>query len=299
MQPIYAARQFVWVVVFLAMTALPAQAGEWMFWFTSPISGSPEHQISLGVSWHGRLMVLAWAFLMPLAFVVARYFKIVPGQKWPERLDNPFWFITHRRIGYALVAVMTFALLLVVAANGFQTFPGDSYHGWLGWLIATLGWLQILGGLMRGTHGGPVNPFTREPKPLDQWPGDHFSMTRRRIFFEWSHKAIGYLLILLIVVVIFTGLLKADAPRWMWAAICVWWVFCVCTVVFLQRNVRCIDTYQSIWGFDQSLSGYSHKPIGIGITRFKIDETSHAPWQSNKQSKNDPKPTGNHHKKSN
>src|SRR5258707_3144979 len=79
-------------------------------WLFVPISGVPEHHILPSVAWHGRLMVLAWAILMPAAFVVARFYKITPGQDWPRRLDNPFWFVTHRRLGY-VIAILTIAAL--------------------------------------------------------------------------------------------------------------------------------------------------------------------------------------------
>jgi hypothetical protein len=66
-------------------------------WLAAPISGSIDHSIAVQVAWHGRLMVLAMGLLTPPLIIVARFFKVTPGQDWPRQLDNPFWFIAHRR----------------------------------------------------------------------------------------------------------------------------------------------------------------------------------------------------------
>jgi hypothetical protein len=262
------------VAVSSAAQASPADAVTWLL---TPISGSTHHEISASIAWHGRLMVLAWAFLMPLAAVIARYFKVTPRQKWPARLDNPFWFISHRRIGISVVVVATLALLLAFIGRG-GVVP-TSLHGWVGLLVVVFAWLQIVNGALRGTHGGPVDPFTRKRKPPEQWPGDHFSMTRRRVTFEYFHKAVGYALIVLCIIAILAGLHEADAPRWMWLAIVAWWIVMAIALVILQRRVGCIDTYQAIWGLDRSLPGYRRAPIGIGITRFDETTAGRAPWQ--------------------
>jgi uncharacterized membrane protein len=266
------------IVVGVGLASFPAFADGLADWLLSPASGSATHEIAAGIAWHGRLMVLAWAFLMPLAVVIARYFKITPRQKWPARLDNPFWFITHRRLGSVIAFVVTGAVLLAIAANGWSVVPRTT-HGWLGLAVLLLTWLQIVNGLLRGTHGGPVDPFTRQKKPVEQWPGDHFSMTRRRIVFEHVHKAIGYLLIVLSAIALLAGLHEADAPRWMWLAIVIWWIVLVVVVGILQSRVGTIDTYQAIWGLDRTLPGYRRAPIGIGITRFNEESAGSAPWQ--------------------
>jgi hypothetical protein len=83
----------------------------------------------------------------------------------------------------------------------------------------------------------------------------HFSMTRRRIIFEYVHKGAGYLLLALTVVVLCTGLIAADAPRWMPLVLGVRWLMMAGVVASLQRAGSCIDTYQAIWGLDPDLSG--------------------------------------------
>lgn len=254
-------------------------------WLLTPISGSTEHVIAGNVAWHGRLMVLAWALVVPATIVVSRYFKITPRQRWPLRLDNPFWFITHRRLGNLAMAVATFAVALVVFAGHPFRFSG-SVHALLGWAVLLLGWVQIVGAYLRGTHGGPVDPFTRERRPPEKWPGDHFSLTRRRIIFEYVHKIAGYAALALCIAAIFTGLGHADAPRWMWLLLASWWVVMAIAFATLQRRIGCIDTYQAIWGLDRSLPGYRRAPIGVGITRFDLSNAADAPWQK-RQDRND------------
>lgn len=259
---------------------------EAMAWLLAPISGSSEHTIAANVAWHGRLMVLVWAFVVPVAIVISRYFKITPRQRWPRRLDNPFWFITHRRLGNLAIAVATLAVALVLFAGHPFRFAGG-VHAWLGWVVLLLGWGQIVGAYQRGTHGGPIDPFTRERRPPEQWPGDHFSMTRRRVVFEYTHKIAGYVVVILCVGTIFTGLRQADAPRWMWIAIAAWWIVAVLAYAVLQRRVGCIDTYQAIWGLDRSLPGYRRAPIGLGITRYVDGNAADAPWQRRQDGNNE------------
>jgi hypothetical protein len=63
----------------------------------------------------------------------------------------------------------------------------------------------------------------------------------------------------------------------MWLAIALWWLFCAVVFVALQRRVGCIDTYQAIWGLDQTLPGYRRQPIGLGVVRLAA--TDAAPWR--------------------
>jgi hypothetical protein len=240
-------------------------------WLLTPLSGSSEHFISTSIAWHGRLMVLGLGLLMPPIVIVARFFKVTPRQDWPRQLDNPFWFVTHRRwshvVGLLVIAGLTFAL----GAEGWQA-PWRSLHTILGWLVVALVLTQMVSGWLRGTHGGPVDPFTRKRRPPQEWPGDHFSMTPRRIAFEHVHKYAGYALLILTVAAIPTGLVAADAPRWMPVAMGIWWLAMLSVFVWLQRAGRCVDTYQAIWGLDPKLPGNQRRPIGLGISRVRSEQ---------------------------
>jgi hypothetical protein len=201
-----------------------------------------------------------------MGFVVARFYKITPAQDWPRQLDNPFWFVGHRMLGYFIGILTTLGLALVLWDRRWIVLWQDR-HVIAGWAVFALGWFQIVGSLCRGTHGGPMDSFTRQPRPPEEWPGDHFSMTKRRVFFEYSHKLVGYVLVPLSSWTIYSGLDAVDAPRWMYIAIGLWALACLGVCVHLQRAGKCIDTYQAIWGLDTTLPGYRRQPIGLGIRR--------------------------------
>ena len=211
-------------------------------------------------------MLIAWLVLMPVALLVARFYKITPGQDWPRHLDNPFWFVNHRRLGYAIMLVTLAALAIMVWSERGALF-WQGAHAAAGWAVIALGVFQIVGSLLRGTHGGPLDPFTRKLRPPEQWPGDHFSFTRRRIVFEYTHKLAGYVLLPLTLWTVGEGLAAVEAPSWLWLVIALWTIVCIGVFVYLQRMGRCIDTYQAIWGPDKSLPGNRRTPIGFGIRR--------------------------------
>jgi hypothetical protein len=253
----------------LGATSAPTDAitiGAVVHWLLTPISGSDVHVISAPIAWHGRLMVFGMGVLMPPVLLVARFFKVTPRQDWPRQLDNPFWFVTHRRWGHAIGLIVAAGLAFVLAKQAWRP-PWHSLHGGLGWAVIALVLIQVVGSWLRGTHGGPIDPFTRQHRPPNDWPGDHFSMTRRRIVFEYVHKWGGYILLALTLMAIPTGLLAADAPRWMPITLGIWWLFFLGVFIWLQRAGRCIDTYQAIWGLDPKLPGNRQRPIGFGIVR--------------------------------
>jgi hypothetical protein len=235
-------------------------------WLFTPISGSSEHHIAASIAWHGRLMVLGMGLLMPPVIIVARFFKITPHQDWPNRLDNPFWFVTHRRWGHIVGFIVVAGVAFVLVDFGWRS-PWRNLHTTTGWIVLALVAVQIVGSWLRGTHGGPIHPFTRRRRAPEEWHGDHFSMTKRRIVFEYIHKSAGYILLALSLVSIPTGLIAADAPRWMPITMGAWWILMLGVFAWLQRTGRCADTYQAIWGVDPELPGNRRQPIGFGIVR--------------------------------
>ena len=62
----------------------PATMTPLLQWLSQPISGAPVHAIAPEFAWHGRLMVLAWSLAVPTAVLLARFFKVTPGQRWPQ-----------------------------------------------------------------------------------------------------------------------------------------------------------------------------------------------------------------------
>jgi len=230
-------------------------------WLLTPLSGAAQHDISPWASWHGRCMVLAWSVCLPLGVVCARFFKIMPGQHWPQRLDNKMWWWGHQALQYSgLLLMLTGVLLIMGHAEGHTTVA--LWHARVGWLIVLLGLLQMLSGWLRGSKGGPTD---------SQLHGDHYDMTQRRIRFEWLHKWGGYLALLLAAVVTFSGLYIADAPRWMVLCIFLWWLGITILFTLLQKQGRCIDTWQAIWGPQVDKK---YPLIGFGIRQYTAQQ-----WQ--------------------
>jgi hypothetical protein len=226
-------------------------------WLMTPISGASTHALSPAIMWHARLMFLAWAVLLPVGALVARFYKIVPSQRWPQELDNKTWWNAHRVLQYAGMAVMTIGV--AVAWNtGMMATAAARWHVLIGWLVCVLCWVQVVGALLRGSKGGPTEPSLR---------GDHYDMTSRRRWFERLHKTLGWLAVAGSPKVIVLGLVAVDAPRWMLLAFAAWFL-CLCFVfIRLQSRGRCIDTYQAIWGPDPAHPGNRVRPTGWGVRR--------------------------------
>ena len=141
-------------------------------------------------------------------------------------------------------------------------------HAWLGWSVLACGMLQLLGAHLRGSKGGPTDVRRAPDGSVIGWHGDHYHMTPRRVMFERVHKTMGYCALLLAAATVSAGLWSADAPRWMWLAIGIWW--CGWGLLFwrLQSQQRCIDTYQAIWGPGAEHPGNAREIIGLGVRRI-------------------------------
>lgn len=224
----------------------------------SPLDANRVHQISDLQIWHSRLMFLGWGVVAPLAVMIARYFKVLPTQDWPNRLDSQFWWRCHW-IGQTLVLLVT----LIAAALMFWSAADGPWH-WhrvLGYWVVALVLTQVLLGYLRGSKGGPA-----DPQPDGSLAGDHYHMTKRRRIFEALHKSLGYLTLLLAAITILLGLWYINSPRWMWLLIVSWWCVLLGLSVWLQRRGMALDTYQAIWGPDPVHPG-NRLPIGWGMIR--------------------------------
>lgn len=230
-------------------------------WLLLPIDPSRLHDVGFNVSWHARLMVVAWAVLFPLGVIIARFFKIMPGQDWPRVVDNLIWWRCH------LVFQIAGGFVVLGALYFILTNPGRAFHfsthTMVGWTVVSFCLFQFVAGFLRGTKGGPT-----EPAADGTIHGDHYDMTPRRLMFEYLHKSIGYFALLLSAVSILTGLWTVNAALWMWIGIPLWWCVLVAAFVYLQSKGRTIDTYQAIWGPDPVHPGNLIKPTGPGIRRL-------------------------------
>ena len=210
-------------------------------WLLSPIDPSRPHEISAALAWHGRAMVLAWGVLAPVAVVTARYFKVLPGQNWPQDLDNQFWWRSHW-MGQVIVLVLSLVGLVLVLPLQVKN-PG--IHGAMGSAVLIALFVQIALGVFRGSKGGPT-----APAPDGSLHGDHYNMTPRRRWFEALHKTVGYALLLLSAATILVGLSHANGPNWMWVVLLLWWL-CLCIFsAWCHRRGMAVGSYQAIWGDD-------------------------------------------------
>jgi multisubunit Na+/H+ antiporter MnhB subunit len=228
-------------------------------WLMASLDPSRPHVIDVAAAWHGRLMVLAWAVLLPLGVIVARFCKVTPRQKWPDELDSKLWWYAHQGLQYLAGTFLLLALILIWRPREF----GSAWHVWFGWIVIAASAAQFLSAWLRGTKGGPT-----DPRPDGSLAGDHYDMTQRRRLFEHLHKSIGYIALGLSIAAIGSGLWLVNAPRWMPLALGLWWLALIALWTHQQRRGRAIDTYQAIWGPDPKHPGNAVPPTGWGVRRI-------------------------------
>ena len=229
-----------------------------MEWLLAPIDAARVHDVGWQLSWHARLMVLAWGVMVPLGVLAARFFKVLPKQDWPRVRDSQAWWVFHRVMQYSASVLMVVAVWLIYNAPPMAITSGP--HAYLGWLILALVVVQVAGGVLRGSKGGPTEADLR---------GDHFDMSFKRLVFEVVHKGAGYAALILSVAAILSGMWQANAPVWMFIVLPIWWSVLIVLFVTCQRRGMAIDTYQAIWGPDPNLPGNQRKPIGVGVRQSR------------------------------
>ena len=225
-------------------------------WLLAPIDAARVHDVPFHQAWHGRLMVIAWGVLVPIGVLAARFFKVLPTQRFPEVVDNRAWWRTHLGAQWSSLAMMTLGLLMVLNAPTVQPSLTQAswLHAWLGYAVLALGLTQAASGLLRGSKGGPTDPRGR-------MRGDHYDMTARRRAFERLHKTLGYAALALSAAAVLSGLWQANAPRWFWLVLTVWWIAIAALFVAFQRRGMVMDTYVAIWGPDPTHPGHpSRRP---------------------------------------
>ena len=228
-------------------------------WLLSPVDPQRAHEVSAAVAWHARSMVLGWGVLAPLSVLIARFFKILPGQNWPRELDSQVWWRCHF-IGQSAVVVFSATGLAVILLGHVST--GRTAHATLGYVLVISLAAQVLLGLFRGGKGGPT-----DPAPDGSLHGAHYDMTPWRRAFETLHKALGYAALALGAATILLGLWLANGPNWMWLVLTLWWVALLLTALGLQRRGWAVDTYQAIWGDDPRHPGNLRPAPGWGMRR--------------------------------
>ena len=210
--------------------------------FGLAVSGS----VTSAMAVHAALMLTAWGLLIPAGGIVARYFKVMPGQDFPRVVENLTWWRWHRGLQYGGMALATVALGVILSETGGRF---DTLHGRCGLAVMTLGWLQVVSGLLRGSKGGPTD---QRADPLDPatWRGDHYDMTPRRHAFEAWHKPAGWAAVMLAGVTVLLGLQLVGSPAWLLFVV---GALQAAAFAFLFDGVarhRWVDTYASLWGPD-------------------------------------------------
>jgi len=121
---------------------------------------------------------------------------------------------------------------------------------------------------LRSNKGVPTDPRLPINGELVDLHGDHYDMTLRRYWFERIHKLVGYLALLIALLAMLSGLWISDAPRWMPISLMLSWLGFILLFTRWQRQGRCLDTYQAIWGPGPDYSGNSMRVSGWGVRRI-------------------------------
>ena len=196
--------------------------------------------------WHGGLMLLAWFVLLPGGALVARFFKVLPGQDFPAVRDSRAWWRAHLLLQYAGSAVVAAALWMAWdALDG--VWDWSEPHAVCGAAVMALCALQVASGLLRGTKGGPTDTHANPADPAT-WRGDHYDMTLRRRLFEGWHKRAGYAAIVLAIPTAWLGGQLVGAP--LWAGLLLLAVVAGFMAAFLVLTWRghWMNTWAAIWG---------------------------------------------------
>ena len=218
--------------------ALLAPALGWALWSTGMVTPA--------IAAHGAMMLTAWGLLIPAGGVVARHYKVLPGQDFPRVHGDLTWWDWHRGLQYAGTGLATAALCIILSETGGRI---DTWHGRCGLAVMVLAWLQILSGWLRGSRGGPTGTGA-DPNDPTTWRGDHYDMSARRLAFERWHKPAGWATLLLAAVTVLLGASLVGAPGWLVAAIGGLQAAAVLGLADGALRGRWVDTYAALWGTD-------------------------------------------------
>ena len=171
--------------------------------------------LTIPVRWdyHAILMVSIWFVLVPFCILVIRFGKPKPTKTGLHRKVSiwhaEWWWLSIHKYGLILLISLALAgeVVAIVVSHGFS----GSLHSFFGITTVVLGCLQIMGGWLRGNHGGK-NYFTADPNDPKTWFGDHYNMTTRRRIFEAYHKTAGYFVFFFAAGAVITGVIQYPMP---------------------------------------------------------------------------------------
>ncbi len=200
-------------------------------------------------NYHAILMVAIWLVLVPSCVTIIRFGKPKPskyGLRRKVHIKHPewWWFNVHKYGLYGAVALsLAGAAVALVVSGGFS----GTVHATFGALTLLMGILQIISGLLRGTHGGKYYN-NADPKNPDTWHGDHYSRTVRRRIFEAYHKTTGYFTLFCALAAIGSGLMQYPMPKLAGFVMTVPFAF-LAAWVYLSFKERNYDGYRAVHGF--------------------------------------------------
>ncbi|RMF41560.1 MAG: hypothetical protein D6754_00750 [Alphaproteobacteria bacterium] len=206
--------------------------------------------IHINWDYHALLMFSIWIVLVPLCITIIRYGKPRPtefGIRRKVSLWHPewWWFNTHKfGLYFAVLLSLGGAAVALVVSKGFS----GSMHSILGLTTILLGCLQVLSGMLRGTHGGKYYN-NADPNDPATWRGDHYDHTLRRRIFEAYHKTTGFFTLFCATGAVASGLMQFPFPALLWSLFIIPFVFLLVWVIleFLERRY---DGYRAAHGYN-------------------------------------------------
>jgi len=207
--------------------------------------------LTIPIHWnyHAFLMVAVWFVLVPICILVIRFGKPKPTltglhRKVSIRNAEWWWFNTHKYgLIFAISIALAGAVVAIVVSGGFS----GSLHSFFGITTVALGCLQIMGGWLRGNHGGK-NYHTADPNDPKTWFGDHYNMTTRRRIFEAYHKTAGYFVFFFASGAVTTGIIQYPIP-WLAEFIIVMVLIAFATAIVLEYKGYRYDGYRAAHGY--------------------------------------------------
>ena len=220
------------------LSHIPTQA-------TVPILGT----IDIHWDYHAILMVGIWLFWVPICITIIRYGKPRPTVKGLQRKVSLWhkewwWFSTHKYGLYAAVFLSLGGMAVALIVSG--GFSG-SVHAIFGMLTIGMAVIQVVFGMLRGTHGGKYYNNADLDDPAT-WHGDHYSRTTRRRIFEAYHKTAGYFVVFCATGAIASGLMQYPMPI-MAAIVIVTPFFFLAIWIVMEFYERRYDGYRAVHGY--------------------------------------------------
>ena len=207
--------------------------------------------LTIPIHWnyHAFLMVAIWFVLVPVCILIIRFGKPKPTltglhRQVAIRHIEWWWFSIHKYgLIFAVGMALAGAIVAIVVSRGFS----GSLHSFFGLMTVALGCLQIMGGWLRGNHGGK-NYFSADPNDPTTWFGDHYNMTTRRRIFEAYHKTAGYFVFFFASGAVTTGLIQYPIP-WLGEFIVAMVVLAFLLAVVLEYKGYRYDGYRAAHGY--------------------------------------------------